>query len=72
MDLILDKKDITKTATQLWHLKWVPAVLGYAKSLKTKSVATAIEEFEKKLLRYVHITHYYATMQTLMQLSSCR
>ena len=42
--MILEGKDVVKTAGHQWSLKWVPAILGYAKSLKTKAAISTLKE----------------------------
>ena len=44
MDLILDEKDVVKTAVSSWRMKWAPAVLSYAGGLTSKSAKTILKE----------------------------
>ena len=43
MDLILEKKDVSKSSLQQWTTVWVPSILQYAESC-TGKVASAITQ----------------------------
>ena len=47
MSMILEGKDVVKTAGCQWSLKWVPAILGYARSLKTKAAVSTLKEADQ-------------------------
>ena len=59
MDLILDEKDMVKTAVSSWRTKWAPAVLSYAGGLTSKSAKTILKEaqtmFEGIKVYNVHV-----------------
>ena len=44
MDLILDKKDVVKTAVRDWDAKRAPAIQQYARSLSNKIARDAVTE----------------------------
>ena len=44
MDLILEKKDVSKSALQQWTTVWVPSILQYAETCTGKKVASAITQ----------------------------
>ena len=37
-----------KTASEDWKQKWTPAIVGYAETLRSKSVRTALQAVQTK------------------------
>ena len=46
----MKKKDIVKVATEDWKSKWVPSIITYAQTLKSKPVKAAIAALESRFI----------------------
>lgn len=63
MELILNRPGMMHTFSTEWKLKWVPAILGYCRTLKKKDVSEVLSSHnilsgEHTKIKYY--TYYYS------------